>query len=78
MRKTEKPLAKAHARTGHALNTEEAAAYVGLSPSWMAKLRVFGSPIPFRKLGRRVVYLKSDLDAWLEKSRRTSTSEEAA
>jgi hypothetical protein len=33
-----------------------------------------GGP-PFAKLGRRVVYRREDLDAWLTERRRSSTSE---
>jgi hypothetical protein len=33
-----------------------------------------GGP-PFTKLGRRVVYQKADLDAWLAQGKRTSTSD---
>lgn len=62
---------------GHSqtLNTHEAAAYVGLSYSTLTKLRLTGGGPPFIKLGARVVYRVSDLDAWLESRMRTSTSE---
>ena len=61
------------------LNTKQAARYVGLSPSTMAKLRLRGGNTPqFRKLGRRVVYHRDDLDTWLNANRRTSTSDEGA
>jgi predicted DNA-binding transcriptional regulator AlpA len=56
----------------------EAAEYVGLSQSYLAKDRVYGGPdaIPHVKLGaRRVGYLIADLDAWLAARRRRSTSE---
>ena len=53
----------------------EAAAYVGLSVSTLNKLRVFGGGPAFLKLGRRVVYDSRDLNDWLERSRRRSTSE---
>jgi predicted DNA-binding transcriptional regulator AlpA len=49
----------------------EAAAYTGLSTSNLRKGRMNGrrenyvEPPPYLKLGRRVVYLKADLDAWL-------------
>lgn len=57
------------------LNTHEAAAYVGLSYSTLTKLRLTGGGPPFIKLGARVVYRISDLDAWLESRKQTSTSE---
>ena len=57
------------------LNVDEAAAYVGLSASTLNKLRVFGGGPVFLKLGRRVAYDVSDLDAWLSERRRRSTSD---
>ncbi len=57
------------------LNTEQAARYVGLSPSTMAKLRMRGGNVPHIKIGRRCLYRREDLDAWLEANRRTSTSD---
>ena len=42
-----------------------AAKLVGLSESTLAKLRLNGNGPPYCKLGRRVVYRPSDLDAWL-------------
>lgn len=55
----------------------EAANYLGLSSSTLNKLRVFGGGPIFLKLGRRVVYDKTDLDAWLAHRRRRSTSDGA-
>ena len=46
-------------------STLEAAKHVGLSTSTLAKLRVFGGGPRYAKLGRRVVYASTDLDAWL-------------
>jgi excisionase family DNA binding protein len=57
------------------LNTEQAAQYVGLSPSTMAKLRMQGGNVPHIKLGRRCLYRREDLDAWLKANSRTSTSD---
>ncbi len=50
------------------LNEVEAAAYLGISPSFlrfsrMAKPRTSGPP--FCKIGKAVRYLTTDLDAWL-------------
>ena len=53
------------------LDEIEAAAYTGLSISNLRKGRMNGKrdnyvePPPYLKLGRRVGYLKADLDAWL-------------
>jgi excisionase family DNA binding protein len=62
---------------GHAaiLNPREAANYLGLSTSWLAKLRLTGDGPPFLKLGRQVRYRRADLDAWLNQRLRRSTSD---
>ncbi len=58
------------------LRTPEAAAYVGLTVSTMAKLRLRGDGPPYAKAGPRiVVYDTADLDAWLAGRKRRSTSE---
>lgn len=57
------------------LNTKEAAAYAGVSSSYLCKLRVFGSGPKFLKIGRRVAYEPGDIDAWLAAHRHGSTSE---
>lgn len=59
------------------LRPPEAARYLGLSVSTLAKLRCRaghdGGP-PFRRLGRAVTYAIIDLDAWYAaKEKRTST-----
>lgn len=57
------------------LRSEEAAGYVGLSPSTLSKLRMSGDGPVFIKAGRRkVIYDTSDLDEWLRSRRRRSTS----
>ena len=58
------------------LSTPVAADYLGLSPSFLNKLRCTGGGPCFVKLGRRVRYQKTDLDCWLETCRRRSTSEQ--
>lgn len=58
------------------MRAPEAAAYLGLSASTLAKLRLSGRGPTFCKLGRRVVYRQADLDAYLEASRRNSTSDD--
>ena len=57
------------------LRTPEAAAYCGSSASTLEKLRLKGGGPVYSKLGRRVVYLVDDLDAWLVANRRDSTSD---
>jgi excisionase family DNA binding protein len=59
------------------LPTERAAAYLGLSPKTLETLRTRGGGPPFLKLGRRVVYRKTDLDTWVAARVRRSTSDPA-
>ena len=52
-----------------ALNTAQAARYLGLSPSYLEKSRVNQTNIPgpkFRKIGKRVIYTRESLDSWLD------------
>ncbi len=58
-----------------ALDTSAAARFVGLSPSYLCKLRVLGIGPEFHKLGRRCIYRRSALEAYLASHRRTSTAE---
>ena len=58
-----------------ALSTPLAAEYLGLSPATLETLRCRGGGPPFVKLGRRVVYRREDLEAWVTRSRRLSTSD---
>lgn len=57
------------------LSPAEAALFVGLSTSTLAKLRLTGAGPVYCKLGRRVVYRQEDLASWLNERRRNSTSE---
>ena len=57
------------------LTTPQAAAFVGLGVSSLEKLRVVGGGPAFLKIGRRVVYDALDLEQWLAKHKRASTSE---
>ena len=47
--------------------TEEVSAYTGLSVSWFNTKAVEGDGIPFRKIGKRRMYMKQDVLDWLEK-----------
>jgi len=58
---------------GRQLSVKEAAYHTGLSCSTLNKLS--GQGPRFAKIGRRVVYGVADLDAWLAKHLKTSTSE---
>ena len=60
----------------HVLRTPEAARYVGLSASTLEKFRLTGNGPSYTKVGAKiVVYRPEDLDAWLARGRRVSTSE---
>ncbi|MBJ7579370.1 helix-turn-helix domain-containing protein [Devosia sp. MC532] len=57
------------------LDAKAAANLLALSPSTLAKLRIYGGGPRYLKLGRRVAYAREDLDAWLDQNRRASTSD---
>ena len=57
------------------LDTEQTARYTKNSASTWAKRRMSGDSPVFCKVGRKIVYRKSDLDAWLLKHRRRSTNQ---
>jgi hypothetical protein len=59
------------------LNGDAAATYLGLAPATLAKWRCIGGGPVFIKCGRRVVYDRRDLDAFMDASRRRSTSDAA-
>lgn len=59
-------------------NTKQAAERYGLSESWLTKLRVFGGGSPHLKVGRRVLYERSEFERWLASHRRLTTSEKTA
>ena len=64
--------------TKRVMRAPEAAAYIGLSESTLAKRRVYGLPPEYLSLGGRAIgYAISDLDSWLESCRRQSTSQQA-
>lgn len=57
--------------------TDEAAAYLRIAASTLEKRRVTGDGPAYRKLGRRVLYRRADLDTWIDQRLRRSTSEAA-
>lgn len=61
--------------TARRLKTREAADYTGLSPSTLAKMRVYGGGPVFIKVESAVLYDTDDLDEWLRAHRRRSTSD---
>lgn len=57
------------------LRTEEAARFLGLSERTLEKHRTYGTGPTYRKLGGRVVYSITDLQAWADRGLVTSTSD---
>lgn len=57
------------------LCAKEAASYLGLSTSTLAKKRMTGEGPPYFKLGRKVIYDVHVLDGWVNSHACTSTSE---
>ncbi len=57
------------------LSPEEAARFLNLSPSTLAKMRLSGKSPTYIKMGRRVAYRRSDLEDWIAAHRFRSTAE---
>jgi predicted DNA-binding transcriptional regulator AlpA len=57
------------------LRTPEAARFLGLSGRTLEKNRSYGTGPRYSKLGGRVVYRLDDLQAWVERGAKTSTSD---
>ena len=57
------------------LRTPEAARLVGLSIRTLEKHRIYGTGPRYSKLGGRVVYRVEDLQAWVERGAKASTSD---
>ena len=51
------------------LRVKQAAAYVGVSKSYLDKARCYGGGPTFVKLGSAVIYRSEDLDAWVAENR---------
>lgn len=60
------------------LTRKEAAGYLRLGESTLAKLFVSGDGPPAIKIGRSVRYASIDLDGWMLQRRRKSTSDTGA
>ncbi|MDX7989439.1 helix-turn-helix domain-containing protein [Xenorhabdus sp. 12] len=53
----------------------EAAVYLGVTPQTLANWAHTGKErIPYHKVGRKVIYFKSDLDGYLASTRRVQTA----
>ena len=57
------------------LTPREAADFLRVSPSWLAKARMRGDGPPFVKIGRSIRYRESDLLQWMKSRTHLSTSE---
>jgi predicted DNA-binding transcriptional regulator AlpA len=57
------------------VSVHDAARFVGLSESTLAKLRLNGNGPIYCKLGRRVVYRTADLEQWLQSRTTRDTSD---
>lgn len=53
----------------------DAARYLGLAASTLAKMRLRGDGPHFSKAGRAVIYSRAELDHWLASLRRQNTSQ---
>ena len=56
------------------LTPKQAARYLNLSVSWLAKRRLAGDGPPYVKLGGAVRYAEPSLQQWMKGQQRTSTS----
>ncbi len=58
------------------LRTPEAAHFLGLSGRTLEKHRTYGTGPHYSKIGGRVVYAVNDLQVWVTRGEKTSTSDE--
>jgi excisionase family DNA binding protein len=57
------------------MDTQTAANYLGLKPQTLSAWRCSGRYcLPFLKMGRKVLYKKTDVDTWMCSRTRTSTA----
>ncbi len=57
------------------LTAKDAASIMGLATQTLAKYRVTGESPPYHKIGRKIVYDREQLEAWMAERRRRSTSD---
>lgn len=58
-------------------NTTQAAHFLGMSASFLAKARLSGDGPRYRKIGHAVRYAREDLEDFAKRSERLSTSDAA-
>jgi predicted DNA-binding transcriptional regulator AlpA len=75
---TQQDIATSKTTTGfeRLLTTREAAAFLHLSESWLAKARMRGDGPPYVKIGRSIRYREATLVQWLKSKQRLSTTEQ--
>lgn len=59
------------------MTTDEAAAFLRCSVSFLNQARLTGNGPPFVKMGRRVVYTRTDLEAFIAKRTVQNTAQAA-
>ena len=69
------PNAKTNTGLERLLTSRDAAAFLRLSESWLAKARMRGDGPHFLKIGRSIRYSEGDLVQWMKCHQRLSTSE---
>ena len=58
-----------------AMRPDAAAAFLSLSTQRLAKMRLTGGGPPYAKIGRSILYRRTDLESWLASHSRHSTSD---
>jgi len=61
---------------GEYLRTDQMEPYTGIASSTWAKRRLTGDTAPYIKCGKLILYRRCDVDAWLCRNMRTSTSDQ--
>ena len=56
---------------------KEVAPLIHKSEAWLERKRWEGGGIPYRKIGRHVLYEESDVMAWMEKHRKQQSTSES-
>ena len=57
------------------LDVSETANFLKVSKSWLNQARLIGNGPLFLKVGRRILYCRSDLTSWVESRKFNSTSQ---
>jgi len=70
---SERPLLDERSPVSFKLSVPEAAAFLGCSKSFLDKKRLDGSGPLFMKVGRKILYDRSDLEEWVTSTKRRRT-----